>query len=156
TSWAPASVRPRAGAECTARWWRHAGRRRSRAGRRHSPFRRERCRVRCSRSSGSSPSPRSTPSATASNPSGKAVDGLAQSEQRVLELDLALERSRCQLPPQLALAQAEQELGAGVLADALGVRARIELGEEADRLLVESRAVDEMREDPAARRVLEV
>src|SRR5581483_3728235 len=86
----------------------------------------------------------------------EALDRLADPQERLLELPGALEVGVPELGPELVHAEAEQELLGGLLVDPLRLGAGVELGEEAQRLALDGRAVDQVRAHRAARLVVEV
>src|SRR5581483_7705788 len=86
----------------------------------------------------------------------EALDRLADPQERLLELPGALEVGVPELGPELVHAEAEQELLGGLLVDPLRLGAGVELGEEAQRLALDGRAVDQVRAHRAARLVGEV
>src|SRR3954469_23708485 len=83
-------------------------------------------------------------------------DALEQLLERFLQLLRARRIGVLQLAPQLAFPQAPQELFARRLVDTFCFRARVELGEQSDPVLVERRAFRDVGADRPVRRVVEV
>ena len=93
---------------------------------------------------------------TARRVSASSRKGRAHLRERLLEVGEALGVGLVELAPELTLAQAQKRLLGGLLVDALGVGARVELGEERDDVRIRLAAVEQVRADAPVQLVLEM